>query len=267
MICRDISCDSAFHFAGIYVAKDLAIVVSISTSGGGRAEYDAIKIYSHSDGRAFRGCPYWKHWISKGFIYTHDTAIEEIDFGRVISDFCNERSCRKLGYTSEQLPKLVCKSGIEALAIPKDYEHNGVLLDYLNQEAAQYRGFLFEPNSPMQYMWTSLPVDESGKRHLPTAERPATARYDGVRALLNAMAVSDYLENHLRAAKEQEIVKDEFDLIGSFFQHECVWLKHPIHGVVKLPPREAAFRMTDGHAARFLCYGTQGETTCPVIVP
>lgn len=277
--------------AGVSIAKDLAIVVAAEIyTNRGRvgnplppdAEFKAVQIYSHSDGRAFRGCPYWKYWISKSEIYTHDTA-EEIDFGRVISDFCQQHAVERVGYSPEQIPKVVSKTyGPELIAVTKDSTVIGSLdgqefsttdlsMLFLNQKATRFKGFLFEANSCMQYMWASLPHDGSDEllvRALPTKQFPATGRYDGVRALLNALAVSDlpraFLEEAyepLREARQQKFSK-------SLWEHPWVWVSHRFQGVVKLRPQQAANLLgTQPQWTTFICYGKDEETTCPQPIP
>jgi hypothetical protein len=149
----------------------------------------------------------------------------------------------------------------------------------MNAAAREHYNHLFPADSPMEYMWTSLPVDEAGNRHLPTTEKPATGRWDGVRAFLNALAVSDYAEVCLSTAakEEQESVRAEWrelqrrkEFITGFFAHPYVWMRAPIYGVQKLKPHDAArlyLMVEPRERGDFVCYGTEEQAVCPATEP
>lgn len=164
--------------AGISVTNDLAIIVVLNPH-----PVDT-RIFTPADGRAFRGCPYFKSWVSTGQIYTHDDAL---DFSRVICDVHRIHNC-VIALDRKQIP-LNQISAIEVQEIGKEHKDIPAALQQLNMAARGFDGFLYPEGSPMQHMWTSLP-EKDGDRFLPTADSPATDRIDGVMALLYAMVAS-----------------------------------------------------------------------------
>jgi hypothetical protein len=182
-------------FCGISVSKDLACVAAVADARAdgllGCGQPALVEMYTFSDGRAFRNCPYWTQWKSSSQFFLNEAAVEEIDFARVLIDFRTRHECCAIGFTRDQL-LLVDPC---ALAIPKECPAVDTALRDLNRHAAQAdrSGYLFPPNTALQYMWSSLPL-LNGARIFPTAVKVATGRYDAVRALTNAMVCAAHFE-------------------------------------------------------------------------
>jgi hypothetical protein len=180
-------------FAGISITKELAVVAVVADAEAvgllSNGQPVAVELYTYADGRAFRGVPYWSYWKGAGQFLTHENNIDELDFGRAISDFRTRYDCAAIGYNREQL-LLVDPCSV---AVPKDSPQIDVAIRRLNEHAsgAERPGYLFEPNTVMQYMWMSLP-EVSGVRIFPTAEKVASGRYDGIRAIVNAMVCAHH---------------------------------------------------------------------------
>jgi hypothetical protein len=182
-------------YCGISVTNDLAAIAAVEDSRADillpSGQPVVVELFTFSDGRAFPRCPYFGHWkATKQFILS-DGDQEEIDFGRALVDFRDQWGCCAIGFNRDQL--LVADPC--ALAIKKDGAPVEAALRELNRHAtrAERPGYLFPPNTALQFMWASLPLLD-GARVLPSTGRVASGRTDGIRAILNAMCTAAHFE-------------------------------------------------------------------------
>lgn len=188
-------------FCGVSITKDLSIIAAVADS---RADEQlaigqpvAVEMCTFADGRAFRNCPYWSQWKSTSQFFVNDVNVEEVDFARVIVDFRARHQACAIGYSREQIMLIdPC-----AIAIPKEGPAVDAAIQSLNHHAAQASrsGYLFPPNTALQFMWASLPM-VNGLRIFPTAAKVATGRYDAVRAIVNAMVCAAHFEELAKGA-------------------------------------------------------------------
>jgi hypothetical protein len=182
-------------FCGIAVTKDLSIIAAVADARADGllniGQPVVVEMYTFADGRAFRGCPYFSQWKGSSQFFLNEANVEEIDFGRAIIDFRMRHECCAIGFNRDQL-LLVDPA---AVAIPKECPAVDAAVRDLNRHAANAErpGYLFPPNTALQYMWGSLPL-LNGARILPTAAKVATGRYDAIRAITNAMACAAHFE-------------------------------------------------------------------------
>ena len=184
------------NHVGVNVTKDLACIAVVCSDGSGllgQMTLTEILMFTFSDGRAFRSVPYFNRW--KGEFILHDNSIDEIEFGRSLSDVCDRCCTQIVGFDPTQL-KLISR---RAVALEKDSPYVLSALRRLNACASTYGGALFQQDSAAQYMWNSLPrervtITENGcefetlERVFPKGELVASGRYDIVRAVTNALA-------------------------------------------------------------------------------
>jgi hypothetical protein len=186
-------------FCGISVSKDLACIAAVADSRADGllavGQPVVVDMYTTADGRAFRACPYWSNWKSSGQFFLNDAAVEEVDFARVIIDFRVRHECCAVGFSREQLLLM----DPAAIAIAKEGPVVDSAVHELNRHAdqAERPGYLFPPNTALQYMFASLPM-VNGARLFPTATKVATGRYDAIRAITNAMCCAAHFEDLAR---------------------------------------------------------------------
>jgi len=166
---------------GVSVVRDLAIITAVRSVNCG-ITLAGMQMFTPSDGRAFRNCPYWSRWRGTDEFILHDAGVDEFNFGRALREFCAQHNSYVIGFDSGQTPV----AHPRAIPIAKESPHVGRALEILNACDREYQGGLFPTGSGREYMWCSLPMLQ-GKRVLPTKKLLATGRYDCINALIYAI--------------------------------------------------------------------------------
>jgi len=224
------------NYIGVSVTKDLACIAVVGKTPYGNApatflfegedflgkhrpvvvhseklEYLYHVMFTYTDGRAFRGVPYFNRWRPEFCL--HDNDIEDVEFGRALGDVCDKYCTQIVGYDSTQ-PRLLSR---RAVPIAKDSPYLVSALKILNEMVRLSGTRTFGANnSAIQYMWESLPIErvvingyETTERVFPHGNLVPRGRYDIIRAFCNAIAVKLMVENNDVPWRAEEKAEEE----------------------------------------------------------